>query len=102
FVYTTEIYPLSLHDALPILPFWEWLIADIRSQYPEVIFLSEAFTRPAMMARLGKVGFSQSYSYFTWRNTKRELAQYFSELNESPDRKSTRLNSSHVKTSYAV
>lgn len=74
------------------LPFWEWLIADIRGQYPEVIFLSEAFTRPAMMARLGKVGFSQSYSYFTWRNTKRELAQYFSELNESPWRECYRPN----------
>lgn len=58
------------------LPFWQWLIADVRTLYPEVIFLAEAFTTPAMMARLGKVGYSQSYTYFTgaiprpnWRNT---------------------------------
>ena len=66
------------------LPFWEWMIADIRRQHPDVIFLAEAFTRPAMMARLGKVGFSQSYTYFTWRNTRDELAQYFTELNGPP------------------
>jgi starch synthase (maltosyl-transferring) len=62
------------------LPFWEWLIADIRARHPEVIFLSEAFTRPAMMYRLAKIGFSQSYTYFIWRNTKRELTEYFTEL----------------------
>lgn len=66
------------------LPFWEWLIANVRSQHPEVIFLAEAFTKPAMMARLGKVGYSQSYTYFTWRNTKAELQAYFSELNQPP------------------
>ncbi|MCE5984310.1 MULTISPECIES: alpha-1,4-glucan--maltose-1-phosphate maltosyltransferase [Pseudomonas] len=66
------------------LPFWHWLIANVRSQYPEVIFLAEAFTKPAMMARLGKVGYSQSYSYFTWRNTKAELQSYFEELNQPP------------------
>lgn len=66
------------------LPFWEWLIANVRSQHPQVIFLAEAFTKPAMMARLGKVGYSQSYTYFTWRNTKAELQQYFSELNQPP------------------
>lgn len=66
------------------LPFWHWLIANVRSQYPEVIFLAEAFTKPAMMARLGKVGYSQSYSYFTWRNTKSELQSYFEELNQPP------------------
>jgi starch synthase (maltosyl-transferring) len=66
------------------LPFWQWMIADIRSQYPEVMFLAEAFTKPAMMARLGKVGYSQSYTYFTWRNTKSELAEYFTQLNQSP------------------
>ncbi|MDH1263511.1 alpha-1,4-glucan--maltose-1-phosphate maltosyltransferase [Pseudomonas sp. GD03944] len=66
------------------MPFWEWLIADVRSRHPEVIFLSEAFTRPAMMARLGKLGFSQSYTYFTWRNTKQELQTYFTELNQPP------------------
>jgi starch synthase (maltosyl-transferring) len=62
------------------LPFWEWIIADVRSRYPDVIFLSEAFTRPKMMYRLAKAGFSQSYTYFTWRNTKRELTDYFVEL----------------------
>jgi starch synthase (maltosyl-transferring) len=74
------------------LPFWEWLIADIRHQYPDVIFLAEAFTAPAMMARLGKVGFSQSYTYFTWRNTKAELQTYFTELNEAPWRDCYRPN----------
>jgi starch synthase (maltosyl-transferring) len=58
------------------VPFWEWLIADIRSRDPEVIFLSEAFTRPAMMTTLAKVGFGQSYTYFTWKNTKAELVEF--------------------------
>ncbi len=62
------------------LPFWEWLIADIRTQAPDIIFLSEAFTRPKMMYRLAKVGFSQSYTYFIWRNTKQELTDYITEL----------------------
>lgn len=61
-------------------PFWEWLIGEVRSQHPEAIFLSEAFTRPKVMKRLAKVGFAQSYSYFTWRNVKWELEQYLSEL----------------------
>ncbi|MFA5493745.1 MAG: alpha-1,4-glucan--maltose-1-phosphate maltosyltransferase [Porticoccaceae bacterium] len=74
------------------LPFWEWLIADIRRRHPEVIFLAEAFTRPAMMARLGKLGFSQSYTYFTWRTTKQELQQYFTELNQRPWRDCYRPN----------
>lgn len=74
------------------LPFWEWLIADIRERDRDVTFLSEAFTRPGMMARLGKVGFSQSYTYFTWRNTKAELSEYFSELNEPPLRDCYRPN----------
>ncbi len=74
------------------LPFWEWLIADIRTDHPQVAFLAEAFTRPAMMARLGKVGYSQSYTYFTWRNTKAELAAYFTELNEAPWRDCYRPN----------
>ncbi|MFJ4375149.1 alpha-1,4-glucan--maltose-1-phosphate maltosyltransferase [Pseudomonas japonica] len=66
------------------LPFWQWLIADIRSRHPEVIFLAEAFTRPAMMARLGKVGYTQSYTYFTWRNTKAEIQEYFETLDQPP------------------
>ncbi|MHB0763897.1 alpha-1,4-glucan--maltose-1-phosphate maltosyltransferase [Stutzerimonas sp. NM35] len=74
------------------LPFWEWLIADIRERDPDVMFLSEAFTRPAMMARLGKVGFNQSYTYFTWRNAKAELSEYLTELNEHPLRDCYRPN----------
>jgi starch synthase (maltosyl-transferring) len=65
-------------------PFWEWLIADIRARDPRVLFLAEAFTRPKVMYRLGKIGFSQSYTYFTWRNTKFELTEYLTELNEAP------------------
>lgn len=60
--------------------FWEWLIAETRKKYPDLIFLSEAFTKPKMMRVLAKAGFSQSYTYFTWRNTKHELTEYFSEL----------------------
>ena len=67
-------------------PFWEWLIADIRSRDPGVLFLAEAFTRPKIMYRLGKVGFSQSYTYFTWRNTKAELTEYLTQLNAEPVR----------------
>ena len=74
------------------LPFWEWLIADIRRHDPDVIFLAEAFTRPAMMLRLGKLGFTQSYTYFTWRHTKAELTEYFTQLNESPLRDGYRPN----------
>ena len=52
------------------MPFWEWLIAEVRREHPEVIFLAEAFTRPSMMTTLAKLGFAQSYTYFTWKNTK--------------------------------
>ncbi len=62
------------------LPFWEWLIGDIRAQHPDAIFLAEAFTRPKVMLRLGKLGFTQSYSYFTWRNSKAEIIEYLEEL----------------------
>ncbi len=62
------------------LPFWEWLIGDIRAQHPDAIFLAEAFTRPKVMHRLGKLGFTQSYSYFTWRNSKAEITDYLEEL----------------------
>jgi starch synthase (maltosyl-transferring) len=62
------------------LPFWEWMIGDVRGRHPEVIFLAEAFTKPAMMYRLAKVGFSQSYTYFTWRDRKAELTEYITEL----------------------
>jgi starch synthase (maltosyl-transferring) len=60
--------------------FWEWLISDIRSRHPDAIFLAEAFTRPKIMYRLAKIGFSQSYTYFTWRNTKAEIEEYLTEL----------------------
>ena len=66
------------------LAFWTWLIEAVRSRHPEVIFLSEAFTRPAMMAKLAEVGFSQSYTYFTWRHSAWELRDYVTELTTSP------------------
>jgi len=59
---------------------WEWLIAETRAKFPDLIFLSEAFTKPKMMRVLAKAGFSQSYTYFTWRNTKQELTEYLSEV----------------------
>jgi starch synthase (maltosyl-transferring) len=62
------------------LPFWKWLIAEVNALYPDAIFLAEAFTRPKMMKALAKIGFQQSYTYFTWRNTKAELTAYMSEL----------------------
>jgi len=68
------------------MPFWDWLIAAIKKDHPEVIFLSEAFTRPKVMYRLAKGGFTQSYTYFTWRNLKWEIEQYFEELNRAPVR----------------
>ena len=68
------------------LPFWHWMIADIRGRHPDVIFLAEAFTRPKLMYRLAKVGFTQSYTYFTWRNTKQEIIEYLTELNAPPVR----------------
>lgn len=66
------------------LRFWEWAIAEIRSRHPEVLFLAEAFTRPKLMYALAKGGFSQSYTYFTWRNTKAEMTEYLKELTNPP------------------
>lgn len=63
--------------------FWEWLIAEVQAVYPDAIFLAEAFTRPKMMRSLAKVGFTQSYTYFTWRNNKSELTEYLTELTQS-------------------
>ncbi len=63
--------------------FWEYLTTGVREKYPDTIFLSEAFTRPKMMKALAKAGFNQSYTYFTWRNTKRELIEYFTELTQT-------------------
>jgi starch synthase (maltosyl-transferring) len=64
------------------VPFWEWLIAEVRAENPDVIFLAEAFTRPSMMTTLAKIGFSQSYTYFTWKNTKAELVEFMQQLVE--------------------
>jgi len=66
------------------LPFWEWVIASIHKDHPEAIFLAEAFTRPHVMYSLAKAGFTQSYTYFTWRNTKAELQQYLEEITQPP------------------
>jgi starch synthase (maltosyl-transferring) len=66
------------------LRFWEWLLATVRADHPEVIMLAEAFTRPRIMEHLAKVGFSQSYTYFTWRNSARELEEYLTELTRTP------------------
>ncbi|MEN6383627.1 MAG: alpha-amylase family glycosyl hydrolase, partial [Phycisphaerales bacterium] len=63
--------------------FWQWLLTEIKREYPDTIFLSEAFTRPKPMQRLAKIGFDQSYSYFTWRNTKYEIEQYLTELTQT-------------------
>jgi starch synthase (maltosyl-transferring) len=62
------------------VPFWEWLIREVRTDHPDVIFLAEAFTRPSMMTTLAKIGFAQSYTYFTWKNTKAELLEYMQQL----------------------
>ena len=72
--------------------FWEWVIGAIKEQHPETVFLAEAFTRPHVMNRLAKAGFSQSYTYFTWRNTKQELTDYFSELTQTEVREYLRPN----------
>lgn len=74
------------------VPFWEWMIRAVQEQHPDVIFLSEAFTRPKVMRKLAKVGFTQSYTYFTWRNTKSELTEYLTELSQTPCREYLRPN----------
>lgn len=73
-------------------PFWEWLIGETERAHPDVLFLAEAFTRPKVMHRLAKLGFTQSYTYFTWRNTKREITEYFTELAHGPARQYFRPN----------
>ena len=73
-------------------PFWEWMIAEVQAEYPDAIFLAEAFTRPKVMKRLAKLGFTQSYSYFTWRNTKAELTSYLTELTTTDARFTMRPN----------
>jgi len=85
------------------LDFWEWLIAEVNQTDPDVVFLAEAFTRPALMQALGKVGFQQSYTYFTWRNTKTELAEFFDGLaNDTADflRPNLFVNTPDILTEY--
>ena len=72
--------------------FWEWVIGEIKRAYPDVIFLAEAFTRPKVMHRLAKLGFTQSYTYFTWRTSKQQLTEYFTELSQAPGREYFRPN----------
>jgi starch synthase (maltosyl-transferring) len=72
--------------------FWEWMIREVRRDHPEAIFLSEAFTRPKVMRYLAKSGFNQSYTYFTWRNTKAEIIEYFTELTQTEVREYMRPN----------
>jgi starch synthase (maltosyl-transferring) len=72
--------------------FWEWLISEVKAEHPDVIFLSEAFTRPKVMYHLAKLGFSQSYTYFAWRNTKQELTDYLTELTRTEVREYFRPN----------
>ncbi|MDP9271044.1 MAG: DUF3416 domain-containing protein [Chloroflexota bacterium] len=74
------------------IPFWDWLIGEVQRAHPDVVFLSEAFTRPAMMRELAKVGFSQSYTYFTWREAAGELRAYFTELTQTEMREYFRGN----------
>jgi starch synthase (maltosyl-transferring) len=73
-------------------PFWEWVIGEIKREHPEVLFLAEAFTRPKIMYRLAKLGFSQSYTYFPWRNAKAETTAYLTELAQTPVREFFRPN----------
>lgn len=85
------------------LDFWEWIIHEVNAAHPEVVFLAEAFTRPAIMRALGKVGFQQSYSYFTWRNTKEELAEFFTSIShETSDymRPNLFVNTPDILTEY--
>ncbi len=73
-------------------PFWEWLIGEVKRDHPDVLFLAEAFTRPRVMERLAKAGFSQSYTYFTWRNGKHDLEEYLRELTQTGVREYFRPN----------
>ncbi len=74
------------------MPFWAWVLGRIREEYPDVIFLAEAFTRPKVMKYLAKIGYSQSYTYFTWRNSKHELTEYMTELAHTESREFFRPN----------
>ncbi|MFK4501691.1 starch synthase (maltosyl-transferring) [Bradyrhizobium japonicum] len=85
------IFAIDNHDTAP-LPFWEWLISDIRRRHPEVILFSKTFARPKLMKGLAKLGFAQSFSYFPWRTAKWELEQYLGELTRYPERDFYRAN----------
>ena len=74
------------------LPLWEWLIYEVQTRHPDVLFLAEAFTRPKLMKALAKLGFSQSYTYFTWRTEKNELQAYLNEITGHPERENFRPN----------
>ena len=74
------------------VPFWEWMIREVKARCPDAVFLAEAFTRPKMMRALAKAGFTQSYTYFTWRNTKGELIEYLTELTQGPAKEYFRPN----------
>ncbi len=74
------------------LPFWEWMIREVQDRHPDTIFLAEAFTRPKMMKRLAKLGFTQSYTYFTWRQHKGEFTEYLTELTQGPAKEYYRPN----------
>jgi starch synthase (maltosyl-transferring) len=86
-----EIFRVDNPHTKPFV-FWEWVIAEIRRENPNVLFLSEAFTRPKVMHRLAKLGFTQSYTYFTWRTTREELVEYFTELTQTDSREYFRPN----------
>ena len=86
-----RIFRVDNPHTKPLL-FWQWLIGAIKKEHPDVLFLAEAFTRPRVMYRLAKLGFSQSYTYFTWRNTKQELTEYFTELTQTDVREFFRPN----------
>ena len=86
-----QIFRVDNPHTKPI-PFWQWAIAEVNKLYPDIIFLSEAFTRPKIMASLGKIGFTQSYTYFTWRVSKAEIIEYMSELVYGPSRNYFRPN----------
>ncbi len=87
----TRIFRVDNPHTKPV-PFWEWMIAEVQNLYPDCVFLAEAFTRPKMMKRLAKIGFTQSYSYFTWRNEKHELIEYLTELTTEECREYMRPN----------
>ena len=74
------------------VPFWEWVIREVQDVYPDTLFLAEAFTRPPMMQMLAKVGFTQSYSYFAWRESKKDLEEYFTELTQTDEKEFMRPN----------